>query len=77
MEPVPFPGCNANLSAPGCYDLPVFVDSNVSISKWKLTRAEIAELERTGEIWLSIWMGGRQPPVQLSVKPLVQIAPPP
>jgi len=39
-------------------------------------RAEIDRLALTGEIWCSIHAGGTQPPMRLSVSPLIEYGPP-
>lgn len=77
MEAIPFPGCNRNFGSPGFYDLPVITDGVQCVSKWKMTRAELEILQKTGEIWLAVRSGDTQPPVAISVHPLVQYNDPP
>ena len=36
-----------------------------AVSCWKLSEKELAEIQRTGVVWLSV-MGGRMPPVMVS-----------
>ena len=68
-EPIPFPEANFTFTAPAgdkeCSELPVFRDQVQAISKWRLTKAEIEEVVRTGTIWLGV-MGQGHPPVWLS-----------
>lgn len=71
-----FPESNLVLHAPSgmtaeeCTPLNVFrgADANgqgVVISCWKITREELAEVARTGRIWLGI-IGQTMPPVYMS-----------
>jgi len=54
---------------PDCLELPIFRDREQMISCWRLTRAEITEIERTGHVWLHVF-GGSHPPVAISgIKP--------
>ena len=46
---------------PAVDDLPAHQDEQRSISCWQLTAEELAEVARTGRVWLHVW--GRQPPV--------------
>lgn len=67
---VKFPEANTTYVGTGCLDLPVFreVDENGStilISCWQLSPEEMAEVARTGRIYLHIW-GGQQPPVYVN-----------
>lgn len=68
-EPIPFREANSNFVAPAgdkeCCELPAFRDGSQIVSKWKLTTAEIAEIQRTGVIWLGV-QGSSQPPVWIS-----------
>lgn len=75
--PVPFPQANATLvgtpddrAAGTVLDLPVYryVDNDGKpyvISKWKLSTDELAEIMRTGEVWLHAW-GTTHPPIAVS-----------
>lgn len=70
-EPIPFPEYNRVLGAPkgaeGILDLPIWTDGIRCVSKWSLTLPELAEIQRTGHIWLHVWFGdGTQPPVSVS-----------
>ncbi len=75
---VGFEGANTVYRAPRgmsqaeCYDLQSFADGEQIISCWRLTRAEIAEIARTGVVWLSV-MGQALPPVLVSGTALVLI----
>lgn len=77
MQPMNFPESNGALSAPagiGCDKVePLFVwrgecgGSPQVISKWKLTPEELAEINRTGEVWLHV-LGRSMPPVAVVVR---------
>lgn len=65
-EPIEFPGMTTTLAAPpGCEDvvqpLPIRRVEGKCLSCWRLTPEELAEIARTGVVWLSIW-GSTQPP---------------
>lgn len=46
-------------------DLPAhYDDSGIFISSWKLSPEEIAEITRTGVVWLHVW--GRHPPIAVT-----------
>ena len=56
-------GKPANMTDEQCMSLPVWMghDTNgfpVIISKWKLSKEDIEDINRTGEIWLSIFSTG-------------------
>lgn len=57
----PPPGVQVEACAP----LSVFVDGKHVISCWKLTQAELDEVNRTGRIWLWLW-GKTMPPAYVS-----------
>lgn len=66
--PTEFPEQTAVLGAPpGCADevlpLPVLHREGHFISCWKVTPEEIAEIARTGVLWLAVWGPRTQPPV--------------
>lgn len=78
MDPIPFKQANVTLRAPNsmpdCMELPTYSsqaagrapeDGAFYLSKWKLTTAELAVLNETGELWLFVW-GASHPPVALS-----------
>lgn len=73
-EGVGFEGANTVFYGDGktVRDLAVFADGQQIISAWRLTPDEIAEVQRTGVVWLSV-MGTALPPVLVSIKPLVEI----
>lgn len=82
-EPIPFKQANANLvggeAHPDVCDLPVCrAESDVGplvISCWRLTKPEIAEIERTGLLWVTV-VGHTTPPIAIHVSsPFLQ--PPP
>lgn len=77
MRPVPFKESNLNMGAgdnPNTEDLPVAISLNSEMSEgrqipfvvscWKPTPEELAEINRTGEVWIST-MGVPPPPVCL------------
>ena len=77
-QAVGFEGANVLYRAPEsmsqeeCYDLQAFTDGAQIISCWRLTQEELAEVARTGVVWLSV-RGGVQPPVLVSGAALVLI----
>jgi len=64
MKPATFEQSNLTMVAEDCLDLPVYHDNLQSISCWKPNEDELAEINRTGIVWLSVI--GRHPPVMLS-----------
>ena len=64
-EPIEFEGQNHvwEKSGADADDLPCFRDKVVgeNISCWRLNEAELAEVARTGVVWLHVW--GQHPPV--------------
>ena len=65
---VEFAGANRVLRAPAGHeetvsDLHTFNNGNCSVSCWQLSPEEVAEIQRTGRIYLSVWFGQTQPPV--------------
>lgn len=46
------------------HSLSVFRDGNVVVSCWKPSAAELAEINKTGRIWLLLW-GRTMPPALL------------
>ena len=63
--PVTFPESNFVWTGPSADigDLPAYRDTvnQETISCWELTEDELAEVARTGRVWLSVWY--RHPPV--------------
>ena len=84
-EPSSFEESNQVLSAPeGLGDdvtaLSVYVGVEESIqailtvSCWKLTQQELDEVNKTGRIWLCVYMGGTMPPCYVTgQKPFVEL----
>ena len=76
-DPVSFDGSNTVLVAPpdmdNCEDLPVlrlqYAEGRALISCWKLTREELEEIARTGQVWLVIWGDTMAPAYVGGVKP--------
>lgn len=75
MLPTDFPERNKIFTKPKqmtdeeCMELPVWKGKDtkgfpVIISKWRLSKEDLEEINRTGEIWLSI-TGNGMPPVNL------------
>lgn len=68
-DSIPFKQANTTLGAPttmpDCMELQVFQDENEMISCWVFTTEELAEMQRTGRIWLRV-AGNTHPPVALS-----------
>lgn len=67
-EPVSFPGQNTVLrSPPGQEDtvseLYTFTNGYCSVSCWRLSPEELAEINRTGMVFISIFSGRTQPPI--------------
>lgn len=73
MLPTSFPEQNIVLGRPidmtdeQCVSLPAWVGKNDEglpciISKWKLSKEDLEEINRTGEVWLQV-IGSAMPPV--------------
>jgi len=73
MKPIDFPESNKRLTKPKtmtdkqCGPLQVYCDGGRCISLWKLTFWERLKALRYGRIWLYVYGGKTQPPVNLSV----------
>lgn len=65
--PVQFSGVNMLLRAPegaeNVSDMHTFTNGICSVSCWELSAEELAEINRTGRIFLSVFSGRTQPPV--------------
>lgn len=77
-NPVGFAGARGVAdAAPGDEDkvrpLPMFMDYRQIISCWRLTERELAEVAKTGVVWLSLTNIGVIPPVYVSGKALVEV----
>ena len=70
MQPVDFQERNRILLAPegmeNCIPLPVYSNGEFSLSVWQFTASEIAEINRTGRMYLAVYFGDTQPPVWLT-----------
>lgn len=71
-EAVRFDGANAVLRAPPgqeetCNDLHVFRNRRMVVSCWQLTSDEMAEVARTGRIYLSV-AGPTHPPLYVATE---------
>ncbi|NSY10818.1 hypothetical protein G6L14_02155 [Agrobacterium vitis] len=67
-QPVKFDGANMVLRAPAgqeetVFDLYTFTNGACSVSCWELSAEELAEVNRTGRVFLSVFSGRSQPPV--------------
>lgn len=66
-QAVDFPGSNMILKAPdgveNVSDLHTYTNGACSVSCWQLSPEELAEVARTGRIYLSVFSGRSQPPV--------------
>ena len=66
-HPVNFIGANVIMRAPegaeNVQDMHVFRSRHSCVSCWELSADELAEINRTGRVFLSVLMGGAQPPV--------------
>lgn len=69
MIPVDFKGTNVVMKAPqgaeNVNDVPAFRNRQCCVTAWKFTAEEIDEINRTGTLFLSVFMGGGMPPVFL------------
>lgn len=65
--PIKFKGHNRVLSPPpgseNVLPLPIFRNGKCCVSCWELTQEELAEINRTGRVYVSIFSGKTQPPV--------------
>lgn len=66
-QPTAFAGSNTIMHAPpgaeNVQDMHVFRPPHLCVSCWTVTAEELAEITRTGRIFLSVLMSGQQPPV--------------
>ena len=66
-QPTKFDGCNTVMRAPegaeNVQDMHVFRTRHSCVSCWEISPAELAEINSTGRVFLSVLMGGQQPPV--------------
>lgn len=68
-RPVSFPGANRTLGPPAGADeisvsaMPIFGNGAHCVSCWELDPDEIAEVLRTGRVFLTVVSGPSQPPV--------------
>lgn len=71
IEPIKFPEHNRELGAPltmpECKPLPVWTDSTVCISCWKVPFWLRIKVLFTGKIWLFVYGGKTQPPVSIEI----------
>lgn len=69
MNPINFPFANKVLHAPegmeNCIPLPVHNDGHVTTSCWEFSEDEIAMITEHRRMYLAVFAGESQPPVQL------------
>lgn len=67
MQAVKFKGTNVTMKAPkgaeNIQDVEAFQNEQVCVTAWVFTTGEIDEINRTGKIYLSVFMRGNMPPV--------------
>lgn len=65
-DPIQFPGSNLLLCAPdeqpNIQSLPAYCNKVTTTTCWKLSEAELAEINKTGEVYLTV-LGHLHPPV--------------
>ena len=70
--PIQFKGANTVMRAPegaeNVQDMHVFRTRHSCVSCWQLTPEELSEINLTGKIFLSVLMGGAQPPVYVGAE---------
>lgn len=71
-EAIPFEGANCILRAPPgeeetCNDLHIFHNRRMVVSCWQLDAAELAEVARTGRVYLSV-AGPTHPPLYIATE---------
>jgi hypothetical protein len=76
-NPIPFCGSNKRLTpAKGTEDnvsiLHVHSNGRENISCWRLAPEELAHVQKTGEIWVSVASGESSPPIFITGFPLMQ-----
>lgn len=75
-QPVEFEGHNIVLAPPpgseNVGSLPIFRNGVCCVSCWQLTETELADVVRTGRIFLSIFSGATQPPVYVGSEDTVR-----
>jgi hypothetical protein len=76
-EPADFEGSNLLLLSPhpgetNISELPVFTNGLCCVSVWKLTQDEIAEVVRTGRIYVAVLSGRTQPPIKLGSEAVIR-----
>lgn len=74
--PTRFDGANTLMKAPdgaeNVQDMFVFRNIHAAVSCWELSPEEIEEISRTGRVYLSVLMGGAQPPVYVGSEDTVR-----
>ena len=67
-EPIGFPEVNTEWIGPGDVGpLPTLSGDGFMLSCWILTPEEIEHVQRTGQVWLTVW-GDIHPPVNIQAE---------
>lgn len=57
--------------------LPIWTDGEQSISRWRPTLRERVSILLFGNVWVTVWFGGNQPPIAVTgVRTMLKEAPP-
>jgi hypothetical protein len=70
-RPIHFPEADFIFTPPSGYETEIASlpakrrDDGIIVCCWQPSPEEIAEIVRTGRIWLAVWCGLRPPPVQV------------
>ena len=74
--PIKFNGYNRILNPPpdseNVLPLPIFRNGKCCVSCWQLTKEELAEINRTGRVYISIFSGETQPAVYVGSETTVR-----
>jgi len=66
-QPIAFEGSNVGMRAPegaeNVQDMQVYRTRHSCVSCWTFSPEELAEINQTGRVFLSVLAGGQQPPV--------------
>jgi hypothetical protein len=74
--PVNFKGHNHVLKPPpdseNVLPLPIFRNGRCCVSCWQFTKKELAEINRTGRVYVTVFSGNSQPPVYVGSETTVR-----
>lgn len=69
MTPAAFPQSNKTLQPPGgmenCVPLQIWTDGRTCVSCWRADWRERLSILFFGRVWIWVWFGATQPPIQL------------